>query len=76
VQRAHVNAIATLLIRPGTATRSDTRSVVRVQAKALLERIEAARRRPGLSEEARAHLADSADTLEQALNARLQRAGA
>ena len=31
---------------------------------------------PGLSEETRAHLADSADTLEQALSARLQRAGA
>jgi hypothetical protein len=29
-----------------------------------------------LSEEAQAHLADSADTLEQALAARLQRAGA
>jgi hypothetical protein len=76
VQRAHVNAIAALLIRPGAAARSDTRSVVRVQAKALLERIELARKRSGLSEEARAHLADSADTLEQALDARLQRVGA
>jgi hypothetical protein len=76
VQRDHVNRIAALLIRPGSASRADTRSVVRVQAKALLERIRATSNRPGLSEEARAHLADSADTLEQALGAKLQRAGA
>ncbi len=76
VQRTYIDRIAALLIRPGASNRADTRSVVRVQAKALLERIEAASKRPGLSEEARAHLADSADTLEQALNARVQRAGA
>ncbi|MDQ2737011.1 MAG: zinc-dependent metalloprotease, partial [Pseudomonadota bacterium] len=33
VQRDHVNRIAALLIRPGSASRADTRSVVRVQAK-------------------------------------------
>ncbi|MEO7114515.1 MAG: zinc-dependent metalloprotease [Caldimonas sp.] len=76
VQRDHINRIAALLVRPGAASRADTRSIVRAQARELLERIRAARNRPGLSEEARAHLADSADTLEQALSARLQRAGA
>ena len=76
VQRDHVNRIAALLVRPGAASRADTRSVVRAQARELLERIRAASHRAGLSEEARAHLADSADTLEQALSARLQRAGA
>ncbi|MEP7301264.1 MAG: zinc-dependent metalloprotease [Caldimonas sp.] len=76
VQRDHVNRIAAVLLRPGASARADTRSVVRVQAKALLERIRTASMRPGLSEEARAHLADSADTLEQAMAARLQRAGA
>ncbi|MGZ5129677.1 MAG: zinc-dependent metalloprotease, partial [Caldimonas sp.] len=76
VQRDHVNRIAAVLLRPGASTRADTRSIVRVQAKALLERIRVASHRAGLSEEARAHLADSADTLEQALAARLQRAGA
>ena len=76
VQRDHVNRIAALLIRPGAASRSDTRSIVRMQARALLERIRAASHRPGLSEESRAHLADSADTLEQALSAKLQRSGA
>jgi len=76
VQRDHVNRIAALLIRPGAASRADTRSIVRVQARALLERIRAASQRPGLSEESRAHLADSADTLEQAMSAKLQRSGA
>ncbi|MGZ5276881.1 MAG: zinc-dependent metalloprotease [Caldimonas sp.] len=76
VQRDHVNRIAAVLLRPGASTRADTRSIVRVQAKALLERIRVASHRAGLSEEARAHLADSADTLEQALAARLQRTGA
>ena len=76
VQREHVNRIAALLIRPGAASRADTRSIVRAQAKALLERIRSANSRPGLTEETRAHLADSADTLEQAMSARLQRSGA
>ena len=57
------------------ASRVDTRSTVRVQARVLLERIRTASHRPGLSEEAQAHLADSADTLDQALTARLQRFG-
>lgn len=35
-----------------------------------------ARKAGGLSDEARAHLADSAETLQQALAARLQRSGA
>ena len=76
VQRDHVNRISTMLIRPGASSRADTRSVVRAQAKVLLERVRAAGNRRGLSEEARAHLADSADTLEQAMSAKLQRSGA
>jgi len=75
VQRDHVNRISAVLVRPGASTRADTRSIVRAQAKVLLERIRVAGRRAGLSEEARAHLADSADSLEQAMSARLQRVG-
>jgi len=76
IQRDHVNRIAALLLRPGASSRADTRGVVRGQATALLARVRAAGRRGGLGEETRAHLLDSADTLEQALNARLQRVGA
>jgi hypothetical protein len=76
VQRDHVNRLAAMLLRPGAASRADTRSLVRSQARVLLERVRVASRRSVFSEETRAHLQDSADTLEQALTARLQRAGA
>ncbi|WP_372526916.1 zinc-dependent metalloprotease [Piscinibacter sp.] len=75
LQREHVNRVAGMLLRPASLSRADARSLVRFQAQALLARIGAAARRPGLSAEARAHLQDSADTLSQALSAKLQRAG-
>jgi len=75
LQREHLNRVAALLLRPNAASRVDTRSLVRVQAQALLARLQAAQQRPGWSADARAHLQDSADTLAQALSARLQRAG-
>ena len=76
VQRDHINRIAAMLLRPSASSRADTRSVVRAQAKVLLAKIRVAAVRPGLSEEARDHLVDSADSLEQAMDAKLQRAGA
>lgn len=76
VQREHVNRLAAVLLRPGGAARADTRGIVRLQARALQERLRSAAARGSTGEETRAHLLDSADTLEQALNARLQRAGA
>ena len=76
LQREHLNRVANLLLRPGAASRVDTRSLVRVQAQGLLSRINSALQRGALSADARAHLQDSADTLNQALSARLQRAGA
>lgn len=75
LQREHVNRLSTMLLRPTAASRADARSLLRVEAQGLLARINGASKRPGLSAEARAHLADSADSLTQALQARLQRAG-
>jgi hypothetical protein len=75
LQREHLNRLASLLVRPSAASRADARSLLRVQGQELLNRINAASKRAGLSEEARAHLADSADTLQQALSAKLQRSG-
>jgi hypothetical protein len=75
LQREHLNRIAALLLRPGAASRVDTRSLVRVQAQGLLTRINAALKRNSLGADTRAHLQDSADTLGQALSARLERAG-
>jgi hypothetical protein len=76
LQREHVNRLANLLLRPGALERADARSLVRQQASALANRIATASRRPELSQEARAHLADSAESLREALAAKLQRAGA
>ena len=75
LQREHVNRLSTMLLRPTAASRADARSLLRVEAQGLLARLNGASKRPGLSAEARAHLADSADSLTQALQARLQRAG-
>ncbi len=76
LQRDHINRVSFLLLRPAALTRADARSLMRSEAAALLDRINAALRRPGLSTEARAHLQDSADTLTRSLAAPLQRAGA
>ena len=65
-----------LLLRPGVASRTDARSLLRQQAQTLLGRIQATTRRTDLSEETRAHLADSAGSLREALDAKLQRGGA
>lgn len=76
LQREHVNRIATQLLRPSALSRADARSLARAQAQALLTRLTRAAKRPGLSAEAQAHLQDSADTLQQALTAKLARVGA
>lgn len=76
LQREHVNRLAALLLNPRGLSRVDARSFVRVQAQELLARLQAAGKRAGLSSEARAHLQDSADSLREALQAKLLRAGA
>ena len=75
LQREHVNRVAALLLRPQALTRADARALVRVQARSLERRVDAASRRAGLAPETRAHLQDSADTLRQALAAQLVRSG-
>jgi hypothetical protein len=75
LQREHVNRLASMLLRPSASSRADSRSLLRTEAQRLLGRIGTAMQRGGLSAEARAHLADSADTLNQALQAKLQRGG-
>ena len=76
LQRDHINRLAAQLLKPAALSRADARSLVRAQSQSLLNRITAATQRSGLSREARAHLEDSADTLRQALTAKLPRAGA
>ncbi len=73
LQREHINRLAGLLLRPGGTGRSDARSLTRSQAQSLLVRINAASQRSGLAGDTRAHLQDCADTLAQALSARIVR---
>jgi hypothetical protein len=75
LQRDHVNRLANVLLRTPGGVRVDLRATLRAEAAALLPRIEAAQRRPGLSEASRLHLADCAETLRVALSAPMQRAG-
>ena len=76
LQRDHLNRLTALLLRPSSSSRADARSLLRAQAVALLARINVAAKRPALSAEALAHLQDGAETLGQALAARVLRPGA
>jgi hypothetical protein len=77
LQREHVNKLSALLLRPSALARADARALVRHEAQALLARIDAAIKRPrALSLETQAHLRDSADSLREALAAKLSRSGA
>ncbi|HSN32318.1 MAG TPA: zinc-dependent metalloprotease, partial [Ideonella sp.] len=69
LQRDYLNRVAAVLVRPGSLSRADARSLLRVEASGLLARIQGALRRDrALSAEARAHLQDSAETLRMALS--------
>ena len=74
LQREHVNRLALALLRP--QSRADARSLLREQAQGLLVHLDrSAKKNPRRDAETRAHLQDSADTLRQALNAKLPRLG-
>ena len=76
LQREHMNRLAAQLLRPASLGRADARGLLRAQSQQLLARLRSAAQRSGRSVEARAHLRDSADTLQQALEAKLVRSGA
>jgi hypothetical protein len=74
LQRDHVNRLSMAVVRPTGTGRADVRGHLREQARSLLARLDATlKARPGLDTETRAHLADSADTLRQALAATIVR---
>lgn len=75
LQREHINRLAELLLRPGSMSRATARTVVREQAQDLLVRLEQAQRSAPRSSSMRAHWQDCSETLLQALNAKLPRAG-
>ena len=80
LQRSYVNRVTAGLLRTSPVARADARGLLRVHARRLLAKLEAAQRlaRPGKAgadTDTSVHLADSADTLRQALAAPLQRQG-
>ena len=73
--RAPARAWSDALVKPQPTLPADARSLLRMDAVALAADIRHAQAKPGLSKETRAHLAESLETLEQALKAPMQRAG-
>jgi hypothetical protein len=76
LQREHLRRMVTMLLRATPGTPADARSLMRMDAEALATQIRKAKAKPGFSKETRAHLAESLETLDQALKAPLQRVGA
>jgi len=74
LQREHVKRLAGTLTRPSGNSPADARALQRENARVLVSQLRTAQSRPGLSKEARAHIADSLNTLEDALKAQMQRA--
>ena len=75
LQREYVARLATALTKPTPTLPPDARSLMREAAGVLKRDADAALKRTGLSKEARAHLAEASSTLDEALKAKLQRAG-
>ncbi len=74
LQRDHINRLSLAVVRPTGSGRADVRGHMREQARALQVKLDTALRKPSAFDaETRAHLADSADTLRQALTATIQR---
>jgi Met-zincin/Domain of unknown function (DUF5117) len=73
LQREHVKRMAALLTKTSATAPADARALQRENARTLIAQLRAAQGRPGLSKEARAHVADSLNTLEEALRAPMQR---
>jgi hypothetical protein len=76
LQREHLRRMVNMLLHPSANTPADARSLVRMEAQQLAVEIRKVKSRPAYSKERRAHLAESLDTLEQALKAPLVRAAA
>jgi hypothetical protein len=68
--------VALALTHAGGGMPADARALQRANARELIVQMKAAEGRKGLSKEARAHLAESRNTLEEALKAPMQRLSA
>jgi len=75
LQREHLRRLAGALVRPASAAAADVRSVHRMVAQKLEADLKRAAAAPGWNDTARAHLAESAQTLAEALRAPLMKQG-
>jgi hypothetical protein len=75
LQREYATRVASALLRPSGAMPADARSQLRVEARALRAELTAAQNKPGFSPEAKAHIAETISTLDEALKAPLVRQG-
>ena len=73
LQREHVKRVAATLTRASGTSPADARALQRENARQLVAQLRSAQSRAGLSKEARAHIGDSLNTLEDALKAQMQR---
>jgi len=76
LQREHLRRVVAILLRPTNGMPADARSLMRLDAQELAVQIKAAMRKPNLSKETKAHLAESLGTLDDAMKAPLIRMGA
>ena len=76
LQREHLARVSAALVKPSAASPADARGLLRESARGLAAQLRSAKAKPGLSKETRAHYAESLNTLEEALKAPMQRAGA
>ena len=76
LQREHLRRMVAILLRPTNGMPADARALMRLDAQELATQLKAAQRKPGLSKETKAHLAECLGTLEDALKAPLLRMGA
>jgi hypothetical protein len=75
LQKEHIQRLSNLLLLPNALSRADARSLLRMNAQNLLQKLKATSRNATLNPETQAHLQDSAQTLTQALSAPLLRLG-
>ena len=74
LQREHIKRVSVALLRPSGNSPADARSLQRENATQLQNKLRSALAKP-MSKEAKAHLAESLNTLSESLKAPLQRAG-
>ncbi len=75
LQREHASRVANALLRPAGAMPADARALLRADARTLRNELAQAQNKPGYSPEAKAHLAETLATLDEALKAPLIRQG-